>query len=96
MFASFGINALYCLKGVGEIALTYDGKPKAILANPEFYEHRKEERCSRQWGTSNKGHPYIKVSRLLCKMLSSLCLLALALSWLNVGIVISRLFYSIA
>lgn len=38
-----------------------DGKPVAILRNPEFYEHRKEERCSRQFGTNNPGHPYIKV-----------------------------------
>lgn len=33
----------------------------AILRNPEFYKHRKEERCARQWGTTCKGHPYIKV-----------------------------------
>ena len=43
------------------IALMYDGKRYAILRNPEFYPHRKEERCSRQWGTSNPGHPHIKV-----------------------------------
>lgn len=41
------------------IALSYEGKVYAILRKPEFYEHRFEERCSRQWGTSNKGHPYI-------------------------------------
>lgn len=35
----------------------------AILRNPEFYEHRKEERCARQWGTTCKDHPYIKVRR---------------------------------
>ncbi len=34
----------------------------AILRDPEYYPHRKEERCSRQWGTSNSAHPYIKVS----------------------------------
>ncbi|XP_078481179.1 ATP sulfurylase/APS kinase isoform X1 [Ciona intestinalis] len=43
------------------IALKYDGHVKAILHKPEFYPHLKEERCSRQWGTSNKGHPHIKM-----------------------------------
>ncbi len=33
----------------------------AILRNPEFYPHHKEERCSRQWGTVNPGHPHVKV-----------------------------------
>nr|KAF6388225.1 3'-phosphoadenosine 5'-phosphosulfate synthase 1 [Myotis myotis] len=28
---------------------------------PEFFEHRKEERCARQWGTTCKNHPYIKM-----------------------------------
>ena len=49
------------LEKVSALALVYDGKPVAILRNPEFYEHRKEERCSRQFGTNNQGHPYIKV-----------------------------------
>ena len=43
------------------ISLKYEGKILAILNNPEFYKHHKEERCSRQWGTAEKGHPYIKV-----------------------------------
>ena len=30
----------------------------------EFYEHRKEERCARQFGTTNPGHPYIKVKQI--------------------------------
>ena len=33
----------------------------AILRRPEFFEHRKEERCARQWGTTNPEHPYVKV-----------------------------------
>ena len=33
----------------------------AVLRNPEFYPHRKEERCSRQWGTYNTSHPHQKV-----------------------------------
>ena len=41
--------------------LKYHGKSMAILRNPEFYEHRKEERCARQFGTTNEGHPYIKM-----------------------------------
>jgi 3'-phosphoadenosine 5'-phosphosulfate synthase len=42
--------------------LKYKGVAKAILRRPEFYEHRKEERCARQFGTTNPNHPYIKVS----------------------------------
>lgn len=43
------------------VALRYEGKIYAILRYPEFYEHRKEERCCRQFGTSNIGHPYVKL-----------------------------------
>ena len=49
------------LEQCAAFTLRYDGKPVAVLRNPEFYEHRKEERCSRQFGTSNIGHPYVKV-----------------------------------
>ncbi|XP_033121335.1 bifunctional 3'-phosphoadenosine 5'-phosphosulfate synthase-like isoform X3 [Anneissia japonica] len=42
-------------------ALAYEGKRLAILRTPEFYEHRKEERCCRQWGTNHPDHPYIKM-----------------------------------
>lgn len=52
------------LDGVTAVALVYEGRRVAILRNPEFYEHRKEERCARQWGTTCKDHPYIKVSSL--------------------------------
>ena len=34
----------------------------AVLRNPEFYPHRKEERCSRLWGLHTTGHPHQKVS----------------------------------
>ena len=53
------------LEKVSAMSLVYEGRPVAILRKPEFYEHRKEERCSRQFGTSNQGHPYIKVSLTL-------------------------------
>ena len=49
---------------VGEskkIALKYQDKIVAVLSDIEIYEHRKEERAARQFGTTNKGHPYIKV-----------------------------------
>jgi len=49
------------LSDCSAICLRYENKPVAILRDPEFYEHRKEERCSRQFGTSNSGHPYVKV-----------------------------------
>ena len=32
-----------------------------ICRNPDFYPHRKEERCARQFGTTNPEHPCIKV-----------------------------------
>lgn len=49
------------LQGCPAISLSYQGVCRAILRNPEFYEHRKEERCARQFGTTSSGHPYIKL-----------------------------------
>lgn len=49
------------LDGVSSVALTYKDNPVAILRKPEFYYQRKEERVSRQFGTSHKEHPYIKI-----------------------------------
>lgn len=49
------------LNGCAAVALEYQGVRVAILRNPEFFEHRKEERCARQWGTNCPKHPYIKV-----------------------------------
>lgn len=49
------------LEDVSAFTLTYDDKPVAILRNPEFFFHRKEERCSRQFGTNNQDHPYIRL-----------------------------------
>jgi 3'-phosphoadenosine 5'-phosphosulfate synthase len=50
------------LDGCPAMSLRYQGKIVAILRTPEFYEHRKEERSCRQFGTNNKGHPYVAVS----------------------------------
>ena len=50
------------VKGSEAIALSHGGRRVAILRTPEFFEHRKEERCSRQFGTFNQGHPYVKVA----------------------------------
>lgn len=49
------------LEDVSAMTLTYDDKPIAILRNPEFYYQRKEERCSRQFGTNNPEHPYVRL-----------------------------------
>lgn len=49
------------LDGVSSVALTYKDNPVAILRKPEFYYQRKEERVSRQFGTSHNEHPYIKI-----------------------------------
>lgn len=43
------------------IALCYEGTCYAILRKPEFFYHRKEERTARQFGTTNKEHPFIKI-----------------------------------
>ncbi|KAI0210749.1 Bifunctional 3'-phosphoadenosine 5'-phosphosulfate synthase [Lamellibrachia satsuma] len=49
------------LDGCAAFALEYEGTRVAILRTPEFYEHRKEERCCRQFGTCDQRHPYIKM-----------------------------------
>lgn len=49
------------LRDTSAIALYYQDTCYAILRKPEFYFHRKEERAARQFGTTNKDHPYIKI-----------------------------------
>ena len=51
------------LKSRSIIALCYEKKFVAVLKTPEFFEHRKEERCARTFGTTDIGHPYIKVKK---------------------------------
>lgn len=41
--------------------LRYKGKAVAIMRNPEFFLHRKEERCCRQFATSSRNHPHVKM-----------------------------------
>ena len=54
------------LESCAAFSLVFQNKIIAILRTPEFYEHRKEERCSRQFGTCNIGHPTVKVSFYYC------------------------------
>ncbi|ELK00947.1 Bifunctional 3'-phosphoadenosine 5'-phosphosulfate synthetase 2 [Pteropus alecto] len=49
------------LEGCREFVLTHGGRRVAILQDPEFYEHRKEEHCSHVWGTTCAKHPHIKM-----------------------------------
>ncbi|KFD49362.1 sulfate adenylyltransferase [Trichuris suis] len=49
------------LQNASSIALAYDGRIVAVLNDPEFYAHRKEERCARQFGTCHTGHPTVKM-----------------------------------
>lgn len=49
------------LENKKEIGLWYENKCFAILENPEFFIHRKEERCAKIFGTTNIGHPTIKM-----------------------------------
>lgn len=53
-------------KGSSAITLYFNGNAVAILRKPEFYYQRKEERCSRQFGTNNKNQPYVKVIGFFC------------------------------
>lgn len=48
-------------QNVTSLTLRYNGRNMAILRNPEFYFHRKEESCSRVFGTNDIRHPYIKM-----------------------------------
>lgn len=49
------------LTGASAIALVHKGTCYAIMRQPEFYYHRKEERICRQFGIDNQNHPYIKM-----------------------------------
>ncbi|XP_028144521.1 bifunctional 3'-phosphoadenosine 5'-phosphosulfate synthase [Diabrotica virgifera virgifera] len=49
------------LKDASAIALLYNNECYAILRKPEFFYSRKEERAARQFGTTNKDHPYVKM-----------------------------------
>ncbi|XP_076195620.1 bifunctional 3'-phosphoadenosine 5'-phosphosulfate synthase 2 isoform X1 [Aptenodytes patagonicus] len=49
------------LEGCEALALSYAGRRVAVLKSPEYFEHRKEERCARIWGTTCTKHPHIKM-----------------------------------
>lgn len=49
------------LQSQSAFSLMYEGRIVAVLRQPEFYEHRKDERCCRQWGINHPGHPHIKM-----------------------------------
>ncbi|KAL8617610.1 hypothetical protein ACOMHN_064700 [Nucella lapillus] len=49
------------LDACSAFTIKYGDKNIAIMRRPEFYPHNKEERCSRQFGSSNTGHPYVKM-----------------------------------
>ncbi|XP_034951342.1 bifunctional 3'-phosphoadenosine 5'-phosphosulfate synthase 2 isoform X2 [Chelonus insularis] len=49
------------VEGDSAVTLKYKNQALAILRKPEFYPHRKEERCARQFGTTDIRHPCIKI-----------------------------------
>jgi len=53
------------LDGVDAMALAFHGRSVAVLRRPELYEHRKEERCSRQFGSTDVALPHVKVTTVL-------------------------------
>nr|CAI5836236.1 unnamed protein product [Callosobruchus analis] len=49
------------LRDSSAITLCFRGNCVAILRKPEFFFHKKEERVARQFGTTSKEHPMIKI-----------------------------------
>ncbi|NWV74385.1 PAPS2 synthase, partial [Dasyornis broadbenti] len=49
------------LEGSAALALSFQGRRVAVLRSPEFFAHRKEERCARVWGTTCPRHPHIQM-----------------------------------
>jgi len=49
------------IAGADAVALRFGGSPVAVLRRPEVFEHRQEERCARQFGTTDAGHPYVEM-----------------------------------
>ncbi|CAG5076098.1 Similar to Papss1: Bifunctional 3'-phosphoadenosine 5'-phosphosulfate synthase 1 (Mus musculus) [Cotesia congregata] len=49
------------IEGHSAVALKFQGQAVAILRKPEVWSHRKEERCARQFGTTDPRHPYVKL-----------------------------------
>ncbi|XP_068053112.1 bifunctional 3'-phosphoadenosine 5'-phosphosulfate synthase 2 isoform X2 [Anomalospiza imberbis] len=49
------------LEGSAALALSFQGRRLAVLRGPEFFAHRKEERCARIWGTTCPRHPHIQM-----------------------------------
>ena len=48
-------------QGREKIVLRFEGKAVAVLSKPEWFQHRKEERCARTFGTTHPDHPGIEV-----------------------------------
>ncbi len=48
------------LRNSDQIALRFESCPIAILKNPEFYVHQKEERSARTLGLTNVEHPTVE------------------------------------
>ncbi|KAF7276284.1 hypothetical protein GWI33_010704, partial [Rhynchophorus ferrugineus] len=44
-----------------DVALFYNDDLYAVIRNPDIYYHKKEERVARQFGTTHKNHPHIKM-----------------------------------
>ncbi|KAJ8960871.1 hypothetical protein NQ318_020170 [Aromia moschata] len=49
------------IEGSKAVALYYENELYAVLRALDIYYHRKEERTARQFGTTDKNHPYIKL-----------------------------------
>jgi len=52
-------------EGAAQVALKYNGEVIAVINEPEFFTNRKEEICTRTFGTWSLKHP--KVENILAQ-----------------------------
>jgi len=76
------------------LGLKFAGKPVAVLHNVEVFDHRKEERATRTFGTASKDHPYIRnctrlQSREFVFARNAVCVIVSAIFY---GVGLSRLY----
>ena len=58
---SLDLDDMERLQQQESFTLRYEGRAVAIMRGPEFFPHRKEERCCRQFATSSRLHPHVKM-----------------------------------
>ena len=49
------------MKNESNVSVKWNGQTVATIEKPEFYENRKEEICTKTFGTRSLNHPRIKL-----------------------------------